>query len=163
MVTRTLRLAALVLLAGLVCEVGLSTSLAQPKKPRKSEDVVKITATSSKPGADGTQLVTVNVAIDKGWHLYANPVDNNDYKEIETTLLFTGKTKPEVLKIEYPAGKLVKDTTVGNYKTYEDTVAIKAHIKRASGDTGPLEMGLKIQACSDSFCLQTTTVKFTAP
>ena len=42
--------------------------------PLKSDSVVKATAAAAKPDADGKQTVTLTLAIDKGWHLYANPV-----------------------------------------------------------------------------------------
>lgn len=162
MVTRTLRLVALMLVAALLCEAGLPKGLAQPKKINKSDAYVKITATADKPAADGTQLITLSLAIDKGWHLYANPVGNKDLDEAATIVLFPGKIKPAVVKIDYPAGKVIKDATLGDYKVYEDTVAIKAQIKRAPG-AGPVELGVRVQACNDKFCAQTATVPVTVP
>jgi len=162
MVTRTLHVAALILLAALVCEAGLQRSLAQ-KKFNKSDAHVKITATADKPAADGTQLVTLNLVVEKGWHLYANPVGNKDLAEAATTVLFTGTNKPEIIKIDYPAGKVLKDATVGDYKIYEDAVVIKAQVKRAPGSTGPLELAVKIQTCNDKVCAAPATVPVTVP
>src|SRR5262249_33401290 len=60
---------------------------AQPKKEpaaqggaKRSDSVVKVTAKAEpeKPGADGKQVVIVTLIIDKGWHLYANPVGPED-------------------------------------------------------------------------------------
>ena len=65
--------------------------------------------------------------------------------------------------VEYPAGKLVKDKVVGDYKVYDDKVTIKAMVKRAKGDTSPLEVSVKFQACTEKQCLVPATVKLTVP
>src|SRR5262249_53905480 len=82
---------------------------------------------------------------DRPWHVYANPVANDMLKSVQTTVKFLSKV--DEVKIEYPAGKVVKDTTTGDYKTYEGKVTIKATVRRAKGDTGPLSLSVKIQAC----------------
>jgi len=51
-----------------------------------SKDAVTITATADKPDADGKQTVTLTLAIDAGWHLYANPVGNEDLKSVQTVV-----------------------------------------------------------------------------
>lgn len=129
----------------------------------KSESKVKASATADKAGADGKQVVTITLAIDKGWHAYANPVDLQDLTDAQTTVTVTGKGKPEVVKIDYPAGKLKKDAVVGDYKVYEDRVEIKATVRRANGDTNPLDVAVKLQVCSERTCLQPSTVKLTVP
>jgi DsbC/DsbD-like thiol-disulfide interchange protein len=121
---------------------------------KKSDSEVKTTAKAGKIGEDGTQVVTVTLTINKGWHIYANPVDNKDQEDAQTVVTISGKTKPEDVKVEYPAGKLIKDKLVGDYRIYEDKVEIKATVKRAKGDTGPLEATVKFQACNDKTCLQ---------
>jgi len=125
----------------------------------KSDREVKVTATADKPGDDGKQTVTVTLQINKGWHVYANPVGNDDFATAATTVTVMAKEKPEDVKIDYPAGKLLKDKVVGDYKVYEDKVEIKAVVKRAKGDTSPLEVSVKIQACNDKTCLLPATVK----
>src|SRR5207249_5017870 len=55
------------------------------KKPKKSEAVVKIDASATKPDDDLQQTVTVSIAIDKSWHLYANPVPS-DFPGIPTAV-----------------------------------------------------------------------------
>ena len=125
---------------------------------KKSDSVVKVNVTADKPGTDGKQVVTVTLTMDKGWHTYANPVGNKDLNEVQTTVTISGKNKPEA-KIEYPMGVLVKDDVVGDYKVYEDKVTIKATVQRAKGDTDPLEVAVKFQACTDKQCLLPATVK----
>src|SRR5262249_48981130 len=126
---------------------------------KKSDSVVKVSAKADKPDAEGRQAVTVSLDIDRPWHVYANPVANDMLKSVQTTVKFLSKV--DEVKIDYPAGKVVKDTTTGDYKTYEGKVTIKATVRRAKGDTGPLSLSVKIQACDDKSCLLPATVKLT--
>jgi hypothetical protein len=130
---------------------------------KKSDSVVKATAKTDKPGPDGQQTVTLTLDVSKPWHLYANPVGNKDLADNETTVTVSGKTKLEGVKVEYPPGKVWKDTVVGDYKVYEDTVTIKVHVRRAKNDTGPLDLSIKLQACNKSTCLLPATIKLTVP
>jgi DsbC/DsbD-like thiol-disulfide interchange protein len=130
---------------------------------KKSDTVVKVEAKGDKPAADGTQVVTVTLTIDKGWHLYANPVGNDDLLTNQVTVSVSSKNKLQDVKVEYPAGKVVKDKVVGDYKTYEGTVTIKATVRRAKGDSEPLDVAVRVQACDASTCLVPATVKLTVP
>lgn len=149
------RLLALVALFGIA-----SLAFGQGKK---SDSVVKITATADKPDADGKQVITVNIAIDPDWHLYANPVGNDTLTGGQTTITVKAATAPEVLKVEYPEGKLIKDKVTGDYKVYEGKVAIKVHVRR-KGD-GPLELAITLQSCNDKtmMCLLPATAKVKVP
>jgi DsbC/DsbD-like thiol-disulfide interchange protein len=145
--------AAIVVLAGAV-EPELRA------QAKKSDSVVKVTAKGDKADADGKQTVTITVQIDKGWHIYANPVGDDMLKPVQTVVTISGKEKPQDVKVEYPAGKTVKDADLKiEYKTYEDKVEIKAQVQRAKGDSGPLEVSVKVQACTDKTCLLPATVK----
>lgn len=145
-------LSAAVVLAGTAAEL-----LGQAKK---SDAEVKVTAKGDKPSSDGKQLVTVTIEINKGWHLYANPVGDESLLPVQTVVTVSGKEKPQDVKVEYPAGKQIEDKDLKiKYRVYEDKVEIKAHVHRAKGDTGPLEVSVKLQACSDKSCLQPATVK----
>lgn len=136
----------------------------QAAPPKSSDQVVKVTAVADKPDAQGRQLVTITLAIDKDWHAYANPVGLDDLAEAQTTVTFTGPTPPADVKVEYPKGKLVKDP-IGDYSVYEGKVTIKAQVKRAAGDTGPLQLSVKLQTCNEvrKICLQPTTIKLSVP
>ncbi len=61
--------------------------------------------------------------------------------------------------ITYPAGKLQEDKGLGNYKIYEDTVTIKAHVVRAKGDTSPLTFEVALSACNKNVCLLPGTIR----
>jgi hypothetical protein len=114
---------------------------------KKSDAVVKITATAGKIEND-KQTVEITITIEKPWHIYANPVGLEDIASAATELTITGKVKPTSVKVDYPPGKVEMDSTVGNYKIYEDKVVIKAEVQRAKGDTEPLKASIKLQACS---------------
>jgi DsbC/DsbD-like thiol-disulfide interchange protein len=132
--------------------------------PKKSDAVVKVEAAASKLADDGTQVVTINLAITKGWHIYANPVGREDQEPSQTTVTITSAKKLEGVRIEYPEGKLIKDKEIGGqYRIYEGKAIIKAAVRRASGDSGPLEVRVKFMACSASSCLLPATVKLSVP
>jgi thiol:disulfide interchange protein len=133
-----------------------------PKDIKETKDAVKITATADKPDEKGNQTVTITLEITKPWHLYANPVGQDDLASAQTVVSFKGKTKPEVVKIEYPAGKVEVDKDIGNYKIYEDKVVIKANVRRAKDDTSPLKVAIQMQACDKSSCLMPSTVEVEA-
>jgi DsbC/DsbD-like thiol-disulfide interchange protein len=125
---------------------------------KKSDSVVKASATADKPDADGKQTVTITLEIEKPWHLYANPVDNEDLTPVQTIVSLSAKDKLANVKIVYPAGKLHAEKEE-KYKIYEGKVTIKAQVKRASGDDSPLEVSVKLQACNDKTCLFPATIK----
>jgi hypothetical protein len=134
-------------IALLVVVVGVALPADARPQGKKSDSVVKITATGGKIEND-KQTVEITIAIDKDWHIYANPVGQDDLATAATDVSITGKVKPASVKVEYPGGKVVVDSTVGNYKVYEDKVVIKAVVQRAKGDTEPLKVSIKLQACS---------------
>jgi DsbC/DsbD-like thiol-disulfide interchange protein len=126
----------------------------------ESKDQVKITATADKPDAEGKQTVTITLEVQKPWHLYANPVKNEDMVSSQTTVKFTANNKPaEDAKIKYPEGSEVKDATVGNYFVYEGKVEITATVRRAKDDTSPLEATISLHACDKDKCLLPSIVK----
>jgi thiol:disulfide interchange protein len=146
------------LLAALALALTAGRAGAQPPK---SDKVVKVAAKADRPDDGGNQTVTVTLDVDKPYHVYANPVENDGLKSVQTTVRFTTKLEGQP-KVEYPEGKLIKDETVGNYRTYEGKVTIRAKVKRARGDTAPLNLEVKVQACDEKACLLPATVKATA-
>jgi hypothetical protein len=139
------------------------TTAAQGGGAKRSDSVVKVVAKADKPGADGKQVVTVTMKVESGWHIYANPVGNENQESSATTLTVEGAGKPRNVRVDYPPGKLVKDPLVGNYSIYEGEVTIKATVQRASGDKGPLDVKVKFQSCSDKTCLLPATVRLSVP
>ena len=145
----------------LVAILGLTTApvCAQGKK---SDSVVKVKASASKPDADGKQVVTITLTMEKGWHTYANPVGHDDLAEAATTVAILVDGKKIDAKVNYPNGVIIKDKVIGNYKVYEDTVTIKAVVTRDKDSKEPVEAEIKLQSCNDSKCLLPATVKIKA-
>jgi DsbC/DsbD-like thiol-disulfide interchange protein len=127
---------------------------------KKSDAYVKVVTKAEKPDADGNQVVTLTLTIDKGWHAYANPVGLEDLEDAQTRVTAVGKT--QLVKVDYPAGAVHKDKVVGDYKVYEGTVAIKATVRRSS-NAEPAELAIKLQVCSDKMCLPPGTLKVSIP
>jgi DsbC/DsbD-like thiol-disulfide interchange protein len=145
-----------VAVAALASAVALALTAAPPACAQGSTSAskVKATATASRPDAAGKQTVTVTLDIDKGWHLYANPVGNEDLAENKTVVTITGKAKPQSVTVEYPKGELIKDPLLkATYRVYVGRVAIRAVVQRAAGDTGPLQADIRLNACNDKACL----------
>jgi uncharacterized protein len=125
---------------------------------KKSDSVVKVSATQTKPDAAGKQTVTVTFVVEKGWHIYANPVGNADLAETRTVVEIKATGKPQV-KVTYPAGKVIQDKDVGNYRVYEGKVNVRAAVVRANGDKSPLEVSVRFSACNDKGCLPPASIK----
>jgi hypothetical protein len=150
------------------CRRGLVAALvlvlaAGAAQAKKSDEVVKATAKADKPDAQGKQTVTLELAIEAPYHLYANPVGNEDLASAATTVKVNAAVKPTNVKVDYPEGKVEKDKVLGDYRIYEGKATIKVHVQRAKDDTSPLEISIKLQACDKSSCLQPGTVKVTVP
>jgi uncharacterized protein len=126
----------------------------------KSASKVKASVEASKVEKDGKQTVTITLAIEKGWHLYANPVNHEFLEGAQTTVKITGKASE--IKVKYPEGRTHIDKKE-KYDIYEGTVKIPVTLKRAAGDTSALEISVAVQACDDKLCLQPSTIKLTLP
>jgi DsbC/DsbD-like thiol-disulfide interchange protein len=148
------------LLAGLVLSLQPLAACAQFKT---SAEVVKAKAAASKVDADGNQVITVTLTVDKGWHLYANPVNNEAFEPNATEVTVSGKVKPVSVKAVYPKGQLQKDKDVGDMSIYTGTVSIKVNVKRAKGDKAPLALTVRINACNEKKCLEQSKVKLDVP
>jgi DsbC/DsbD-like thiol-disulfide interchange protein len=128
------------------------TLLAQGKG---SESVVKAAASLKKDG--NASVLVISLAIEKGWHIYANPPGNDDLKPVATAVVLQGGAKGEVA---YPAGKQVVDPVVGNYRVYENGEEIR--VKLAEAPKGPLKVQVSFQACNEKSCLQPAKVMLEA-
>ncbi len=143
---RHLLVASLLVLSGLLLADGIALS-----QEKKSE--VKVEATAEKPDADGKQVILITLDIEKGWHAYANPVKHDDLVDAQTDVKITGKKQLDSVQIDYPPGKLLVDAKSGDkYYTYEGKVTIKATVKRAKGDSDPIQVTVKYQECNDKTC-----------
>lgn len=150
------------ILALILSAVLLGEAVPVLAQAKKSDSVVKVEAKADKPDADGNQTLTITLDIDSPWHVYANPVDNEDLANAQTVVSFAAKGKLDNVKIEYPKGKPLKDKDE-KFNIYEGKVTIKAQVKRAKGDNSPLEVTIKLMACNDKTCLLPSTIKKELP
>jgi DsbC/DsbD-like thiol-disulfide interchange protein len=127
---------------------------------KASDSKVKIKAASQK-GSDGATLVKLNLSIEKGWYIYANPVGNDDLASNATVVTVKG-VKDSDLKVLFPKPKTKVDKTIGNYNYYDGDVTIEATVRNASG---PLEFHVQVNSCNfeRGVCLAPGTVKVTVP
>jgi DsbC/DsbD-like thiol-disulfide interchange protein len=126
----------------------------------KDESYVKVTAKSGKVDKDGWQVITIKMEVDKDWHAYANPVQNPDLEPNKTLIKVTSAKKLEDVQVDYPKGNRETDGK-DSYYVYKDSVEIQAKVKRAAGDSGPLEVTVKYVICNDKkgLCLPQDSVK----
>ena len=144
--------------------IALLGELSTVEAGKNSASVVKTTAVAGKIDAAGNQTVTVTLAIDKDWHTYANPVNYADLDTVKTVVVINAKAKPADVKIQYPAGKLHQDQGGAKYLIYEDKISIQAVVTRAAGDTSPLDVEVRFNACHiKGVCLPSGSVNLKLP
>jgi DsbC/DsbD-like thiol-disulfide interchange protein len=133
-------------------------------KSLESESKVKRSATATKPNDKGEQVVTITLDIDKGWHLYANPINSNEefLAKNRTMIKIASKVKLVAVDVQYPPGTKHVDGK-SYYDIYEGRVTIKANVQRAAGDTSPLEITLEVNACDENVCLKRSEIKLMIP
>jgi hypothetical protein len=128
---------------------------------KRSDSVVKLTATAAKPDKDGKVIVTVTLEVDKGWHIYANPVGNDQIAGNETVTTLYRDDKDIKATAEYPKGELDKDSPIGDYYIYRGKQTIKLTLPTDTTASG-LELRVKLNACKDGkngLCLPPATAK----
>jgi DsbC/DsbD-like thiol-disulfide interchange protein len=146
------------IILGLAIATAMTLSLDfAPAQGRRSDSVVKAKARLEKSPA-GKAVVVVTLDVNPGWHLYANPVGNEDLDGSQVIV----KIADAKADIAYPAGKEITDKTLGKYKIYEDKVEIRATLDKAPSASGPIDVSIRVQACDDKNCLPPATMKLQA-
>ena len=112
-------------------------------QPGRSDFRVKATATATKPDAHGKQSVTIALDIEKGFYLYANPVNNEFLEADELAVRVTAKEKVKS-DVKYPAGKTAGTKTI-RFDIYEGIVKVEAQVVRTNGDVSPLTIHVAIK------------------
>jgi len=146
---------AVVLAAG----VGVSLTLATAGGVKRSDSVVKVKAKLDKAAPPGKAVVVVSLDIQPGWHLYANPVGNEDFESNRVVVKVAGVDA----NIDYPAGKVLKDAKLGSFNIYENKVEIRATVDRVPTEANPLQLTVRLSSCDDKECLPPSTVKLSVP
>jgi len=111
----------------------------------RSEDHVRVSARAS--GGTGDSLV-VQVRIDPGWHIQANPASLPFLVPTELDLGSSGADAA----IDYPAGReLRSEFTRETIRVYEGELEISVRLRADAEPPGRL--ALRFQACDDKLCL----------
>lgn len=133
------------------------------KDKKRSDSVVKVKAKLDDKAPAGKAVVVLQLEIEPGWHLYANPPEHEDLGDSQLVVKVAGS---DAAKIEYPKGKLVNDKFLGKFKKYDEKIEVRAIVDRKAGDNGPIQLTISLQSCSDSaplICLPPAIVKVTVP
>src|SRR5436190_13666668 len=107
------RLALVALLAA-----GLAGPVAAQQKSRDIAGHVKVNVTAEKPDADGKRVLAVTLDIENDFHVYANPVGQEDLEGARLRVKVTAGGKDVPAEVAYPNGTVVKDEGIGDYKVY---------------------------------------------
>jgi hypothetical protein len=117
--------------------------LAQPERS-KTSSYVKVRGVANKPNDTGRQIVTVTLEIDENYILIGDKVPE-DLATLQFQVKFIINGKPAEAEILYPRGKVEKDKVFGDYTIYEGKVACTGTVRRAAGDTSPIEVVVTMQ------------------
>lgn len=129
----------------------------------KSDSQVKAAIEASKPDAEGKQVITITLDVNKGWYIYANPIDNKDFLPNQTNLRVLAGKKEVEAKFDFPPG-VTKTVGKESYKVWKDKITIKAHVVRPA-DVKEMEIHVRLSSCSEAemICLIPATVRLKVP
>lgn len=149
--------------------VVLTGVMVAPALGQRSDSKIEVKAAAGEPDAKGFQDIRLDIEIEKGWHIYGNPVTAELLKGNATDVKVFSGGKPLEAVVSYPKGKLKKDFDMDGdkkiefeYPIYEDKVVITARVKRG-GDAGSLEIHIRVNACDKNRCLAQGTKKVKVP
>jgi Disulphide bond corrector protein DsbC len=148
-------IAAIVLL---VAVAGLRHVSAQDETRSGSVVNVKARVEHTGPGKD---VVVVDFDVRNTYHLYANPVGDQDFESQMTRIQVMTKGAAKV-DVDYPPGK-ERDFAGLKLKIYEGTFQIRATVERDVKCAAPLEVNVRFQAVDDKSCLLPDVKRFTLP
>ena len=145
---------ALVILCGLVITATVAPAGGFLKK---SDSKVKAKIASSKTSSTGEQVVTIELDVEKGWYIYANPVGNELLAPNATTVKVNGSVKG--VRVAYPKPKMKKDDVIGDYNYYQDTVRLQVSMQNPTNQA--VDFLISVNACDTvkGVCLQTGVLK----
>ncbi len=108
-----------------------------PSFPRR----VKARALPGNAAPKGHRTILLTLEIEKGWFIFANPVENKDLRIAQTRVTVT-TPGAKLTRIDYPRGAKVADPFIGDYRIYKGKVEIvlTVQVKQA---TVPIELLLK--------------------
>jgi len=139
----------------------------QAKKPAKEEHVSGQAFLSVDRLPAGKKCkVLVQLQIEEGWHVHANPVGDDEF-DIATELELESKLDIELKDVRYPAGKKVpREEGEKPQLLYVGKVGLVGEIEipaQAAGRREDLVLIVTYQACNDTRCLPPKKLKLTLP
>jgi hypothetical protein len=129
----------------LVVVAGPTALHGQAGKERKpGEELVKAQAVATRPDVKNQRVLTIMLAIKKGYHIIGNPVGCEELKGAETVVRVSAGGKPVAADVKYPLGKRqtleVSNAAALEWRTYEGTVTIRATFHVGREDASPQEV-----------------------
>lgn len=156
-----MRQSKLILLLTMVGAISMISAATQAGE--KSDAKVKATASAKKSGADGKHVITITLDIEKGWYIYANPINANTDTLAGNETRVALQAKGKVMGVaRYPTGKQKMDDKY-KFDIYEGNVVIQADVQRTLGDASPLEISIHVNACRKGECLLPGVIKLKLP
>ncbi len=154
-------------------DILLSSGEGQPrggaaKKPAKEKEHVTGQAFLSVDGLPpgGKCKVLVQLQVEQGWHIHANPPGDEDI-DIATELELESDLKIELVEVTYPSGKKVPREEGGKPQIhYVGKVDLIGEIEipaEAAGKKETLKLSVTYQACNDTRCLPRHTLELKVP
>jgi DsbC/DsbD-like thiol-disulfide interchange protein len=147
-------------LTALIAALGSAGGSRAQEPVVKSGSVVKIKARLEHTGP-GKDVIVLRFDVEKGWHLYANPVGNEDLAPAETKVRILSKEAAKV-QVAYPAGTECEIAGT-KWRIYQGTFEIRATVEREAGAAGPLEAEVRLQAVDGNSCLLPELVRVPLP
>jgi DsbC/DsbD-like thiol-disulfide interchange protein len=142
---------------------GALVNAAEPPSKMGQKEIItaKTYFSTDKLVPDQESLVAVEIEVQKGWHIYANPA-LPDYV-YPTKLTITGTQGTKLESVQYPAGKRFEDPVAKEVMSvYDGKVIIWAKVKApatAAGMEEELTIIVDHQGCDDKQCLPPTKLK----
>lgn len=121
-----------------------------PRNPKASSDVVTAEIAVGEE-SEGKRKVVVTLRVAEGWHVYANPVGNDNLLDSQTVVTLFVDGKAAKADVTYPKGKEHRDAAGDRYNVYEGKVVATAAVN-ATG-IAKVEARVKVTACSNGQCL----------
>jgi hypothetical protein len=126
----------------------------------RSGSVVKITPSldRSTPGKD---VIVLRFEVQKGWHIYANPVGDESSVGSETSIKVSTNDAAKI-HVDYPPGE-DREVAGSKWKIYEGIVEIRATVERDAKSMTPLDVVVRFRAVDDARRLLPDVKRFTLP
>jgi DsbC/DsbD-like thiol-disulfide interchange protein len=148
-----------------VGSVCLATAImVQPlSAAKRSDEVVKVRATADPTSPQGLRRVIISLAVERGWHIYANPAGPEELRDAQTSIALIGPSSMRIESVGYPQGIEKRNEIVGTYRVYQGEVSIPVTLRPTSESDDVPRLVVRFQACSDRACLPLAEMQVPLP